>query len=100
MPEAFDDDALEDDDAEEVAYDGERNLERRLDTGLNLAGDEYDEVDDNDAEKHGAEVRLDYAGDLENVQPQHGRAQRLEASHELSNDDLEDLGYRDKNGPK
>jgi hypothetical protein len=98
MPEAFDDDALEDEDAEEVAYDGERNLERRGDTGLNLSGDEYD--DENDAEKRGDEVRLDYADDLDNLRARHGAAQRLEASHELSDDDLEDLGYRDENGPK
>jgi hypothetical protein len=98
MPEAFDDDALEEEDIEEVAYAGERNIERRRDTGLNLTGDELD--DENDAEKKGEEVRLDYAGDMENLKPPHGQARRMEATHELDDDDLRDLGYRDENGPK
>jgi hypothetical protein len=95
MPEELDDDSLGIEDIEEVAYDGETNLEGRLDTGLNLAGDEYDDED----EALEDEAGLQFTDDTDGAQGR-GTAARLESTRELSNEDLEELGYRDEDGPK
>jgi hypothetical protein len=65
------------------------------------AEDDLDEVADLDEidgliEVADDEVELEYAGDLSDLEGAESAAQDLESEGELSNDDLEELGYKDQ----
>lgn len=90
-----DDADLEDDDLvarDDVEFDEEEDLEGFGDVGA-------EDQDDTDRIAHvGAdEVELEYAGDLNDLANAESAAQDLEASS-LSNEDLEELDYRDEEG--
>jgi len=91
-----DDADLEDDDLvarDDVEFDEEEDLDGIGDVG----SEDLDDVD-RVARVGADEVELSYAGDLNDLANAESGAQDLESSGELSNDDLEDLDYRDEKG--
>ena len=91
-----DDADLEDDDLllrDSVTLDEEEDLDDLADVG----SEDLDDVD-GVANLENDEVELEYAGDLNDLAGAESAAQDLEADGELSNDDLEDLDYRDEEG--
>ena len=107
LVEARDADEVTDEDLDEiggaVGYDEDEDDDDRLDDALEdepeLSDlddeDDLDEVDGiDDAEEDEAE--LEYVGDVEATTSNAGRtATRFESRGELSNEDLEELGYQD-----
>ena len=91
-----DDADLEDDDL--VAREpGELDEQEDLDDFADVTGEDLDEVD-GIATLADDEVELEYAGDLNDLAGAESAAQDLESTRELSNEDLEDLDYRDEEG--
>lgn len=93
-----DDADLEDDDLmtrSETEYDVEEDLEDVADVGT----EDLDDVDAINALEPD-EVELEYAGDLNDLAGAESAAQDLEAGGELSDEDLEELDYRDEEGPR
>ena len=91
-----DDADLEDDDVllrDAVELDEEEDLEGLADVGE----EDLDEVD-GISELADDEVELEYAGDLNDLAGAESAAQDLESTRELSNEDLQDLDYRDEEG--
>lgn len=91
-----DDADLEDDDLlarSDVELDVEEDLEDVADVGA----EDLDDVDGVDR-LEAYEVELEYAGDLNDLAGAESAAQDKEAGGELSDEDLQDLDYRDEKG--
>lgn len=87
---------LEDDDIllrDSVELDEEEDL-----LGMADVGDEDADEVDGIGELADDEVELEYAGDLNDLAGAESAAQDLESIRELSNEDLQDLDYRDEEG--
>jgi hypothetical protein len=93
-PEAFDDDSLEEGDIGEVIYPGEAGLEDRSAENMDLS----DLAAAEDAAPR-QDAPIELTGDVDAPEGQAGRVpSRMEAARELSDEDLEELGYRDDKG--
>jgi ribonuclease E len=106
---AEDADELEEDELDdiELEYDDEAE-DDRIDDNMDTEPEEFDdtEEDDDDLDEVDGltdlepdEAQVEYVADVESTTSNSGRvAQHFESRGQLSNEDLEELGYRDEEG--